>query len=40
VDADAIVILDVFLKKTQQTPRSIIETCKRRLREYDRLSGK
>ena len=40
VDVDAVVILDMFLKKTQQTPQSIIEICKRRLREYDRLSGK
>jgi phage-related protein len=38
VDHDAIVILDVFMKKTQQTPPSIIATCKRRLREYDRLA--
>jgi phage-related protein len=37
VDADAIVIIDVFSKKTRQTSASIIEACKRRLREYDRL---
>ena len=37
VDTDAIVILDVFLKKTQQTPQSAIAACKRRLRQYDRL---
>ena len=36
VDADAVVILDVVKKKTQQTPQSLIETCRRRLREYDR----
>jgi phage-related protein len=36
-DPDAIVILDVFLKKSQQTPAPIIAACKRRLREYDRL---
>jgi phage-related protein len=35
VDADAIVILEVFSKKTAQTPRSVIENCKRRLKEYD-----
>ena len=35
VDADAIVIAEVFSKKTGKTPRSVIETCKRRLREYD-----
>lgn len=36
-DTDAVVILDVLKKKTEQTPQSIIETCRRRLREYDRL---
>ena len=39
VDADAVVILDVCKKKTQQTPQSLIETCRRRLREYDRAMG-
>ena len=36
-DADAIVILDVFHKKTQRTPRRVIESCRRRLRAYDAL---
>jgi phage-related protein len=35
VDADAVVILEVFSKKTAQTPRMVIENCKRRLKEYD-----
>ncbi len=35
VDADAIVILDVFAKKTEQTPTAVLATCRRRLREYD-----
>ena len=35
VDDDAIVIVDVFVKKTTQTPRSVIETCIKRLKEYD-----
>jgi phage-related protein len=34
-DADAIVIGEVFSKKTTATPRSVIEVCKRRFREYD-----
>lgn len=38
-DADAVVILNVFKKKTQQTPQSVIETCRRRLRDYDRVMG-
>ena len=37
VDTDVVVILDVFMKKTQQTPQSVIAACKRRLCEYDRL---
>lgn len=39
-DIDAVVILDVLKKKTEQTPQSVIETCRRRLREYDHLMGK
>ena len=35
VDPDAVVILEVFSKKTAQTPKAVIENCKRRLREYD-----
>jgi len=35
IDSDAIVILDVFSKKTRSMPQSVIERSKRRLREYD-----
>lgn len=35
IDNDAIVILDVFQKQTQQTPQSVIEACKQRIRLYD-----
>jgi phage-related protein len=35
VDRDAIVIADVFDKKTRQTPKELIEVCRRRLRAYD-----
>lgn len=35
IDPDAIVIADVFSKKTGKTPKSVIETCKVRLRDYD-----
>ena len=38
-DSDAVIILDVFIKKTRQTPTSVIEACTRRLRDYDRLTG-
>lgn len=35
LDDDAIIIADVFAKTTQQTPKRIIDTCQRRLRQYD-----
>lgn len=35
IDEDAIVILEVFEKKTQRTPREIIELCKHRLSLYE-----
>jgi len=35
IDSDAIVILEVFSKKSRTTPKAIIDVCKRRLREYD-----
>lgn len=38
VDADAIVIMEVFSKKTQATPRQVIEVCQRRLRAYDQAT--
>jgi phage-related protein len=34
---DAVVILEVFSKKTPQTPQAVLETCRRRLRQYDAL---
>jgi len=36
VDVDAIVIGDVFEKKTQNAPRNVMERCRRRLEAYDR----
>lgn len=38
IDADAIVIADVFRKKTSSTPKSVINTCKSRFRMYDDAS--
>lgn len=35
VDPDAIVILDIFLKKTRTTPQSVLRACRRRLSQYD-----
>jgi phage-related protein len=37
-DPDAIVIVDVFSKKTRQTPREVIDRCRSRLRRYDELA--
>jgi len=35
VDADAILILEVFSKKSRATPRSVMDVSKKRLRDYD-----
>ena len=35
IDNDAIIILEVFNKKTHQTPKKIIDVCKKRIKEYD-----
>ena len=35
IDEDAIVILEVFVKKTQETPEKVINNCKRRIQNYD-----
>ena len=40
-DADAVIVLAVFSKRTRPTPRRVLENCRRRLRQYDRAaSGK
>lgn len=35
IDQDAILILEIFRKKTPTTPRGVIGDCRRRLRHYD-----
>jgi phage-related protein len=35
INDDAIIILEVFNKETQQTPKKVIEICKKRIKEYD-----
>jgi phage-related protein len=37
LDEDAVLILHVFSKKTQHTPKSVIEACKAILARYDAL---
>ena len=35
IDSDAIVLLEVFAKKTGKTPSKVINLCKKRIKEYD-----
>ena len=35
IDPDAIVLFEVFSKKTQETPKNVIDTCKKRIKDYD-----
>ena len=39
IDLDAIVICEVFSKKTTATPPAVVRSCQRRLREYDAFDG-
>ena len=36
IDTDAIVILEVFKKKSAKTPKYVLDVCKLRLKVYDR----
>ena len=38
LEPDAVVILEVFAKKTEQTPEPIVKECKRRLSLYQKLT--
>ena len=38
IDRDAIVLVEVFSKRSNQTPKTVIETCKSRLKNHDSLS--
>ena len=40
IDDDAIVIVEVFAKKTARAPTEIIEVCRQRLRRYDDAQAK
>ena len=39
IDSDAIVVAEVFEKKTRATPDRVIRDCRRRLKNYDEISG-
>jgi phage-related protein len=38
VDSDAVIVADVFAKKTQATPQHVVDVCKKRLRDYDQAT--
>ena len=38
IDTDAIVLLEVFSKKTNETPKNVSDVCKHRLNHYDRAT--
>jgi len=38
IAADAVVILDVFKKQTEATPLAVINACKRRLADFQRVT--
>ena len=35
IDSDAVIIGEVFAKKTRATPKSVIDKCKKRFKRYD-----
>ena len=35
VDPDAIVSLEIFEKKTNRTPKSVTDVCKKRIKDYE-----
>ena len=37
IDPDAIVIVELFAKESQKTPRHVIAACRRRLNDYDQV---
>ena len=37
-DADAVLILEVFEKRSTKTPQHVIDTCKQRLKRFDALT--
>jgi phage-related protein len=39
IDEDAIIVVEIFAKKTKKTPEKVIEVAQQRLRTYDQLVG-
>jgi phage-related protein len=40
IDSDAVVVVEVFSKKSRRTPASVLERCRERLRRYDEVTQK
>lgn len=40
VDSDAVLVLDVYAKKTRKIPQEVIDRCKKRLKDYDETAKK
>jgi phage-related protein len=38
IDSDALIIANVFAKKTRSTPKPVIDTCRLRLQQFDEAS--
>jgi phage-related protein len=38
VDIDAVIIIEIFAKKTQATPKFVIDACRHRLKSYDDIT--
>lgn len=39
IDDDALLVVEMFEKKTRTTPKQVSENCKRRLRLFDEAAG-
>jgi len=39
VDPDAVIVMEVFDKKTRTTPARVIQECRKRLKQYDNITG-
>jgi phage-related protein len=40
VDPDAVLVLEVYAKKTKKIPKKVIDRCKKRLKDYDATAKK
>lgn len=37
MDADAVLVLEVYSKKTRKIPEAMVDRCRQRLRQYDKV---